>query len=139
MAEVTDPLLSEGGVKAKQANYSDLMKRRVELEPRGVKVNACPFGCETHDLDDNGLCQHVVGYTNETLGMTRMEVCLPANPADRRRRRSVSGAMIEKVKPTDVKVRITTDYRVYRAGGIDELMMERETAPVNTKPAAPTA
>lgn len=31
----------------------------------GDKVNACPFGCTMEDLDDNGYCDHLVGFTND--------------------------------------------------------------------------
>jgi hypothetical protein len=149
--DVKDPLLSEEGGKAKQANYSDFMRRKVELEPKGKKVNACPFGCLTEELDDRGYCHHLVGFSNEDLGVspvhpqatprTVMEVLLPPDEDDRLRRRKVLGEVRVPVKRSDVLVRVTNNYRVYREGGIDEVMLERETDPATSdkKPAVVTA
>lgn len=29
----------------------------------GRKVNACPFGCKDQQIDQNGYCRHLVGFT----------------------------------------------------------------------------
>ena len=107
-----------GDRRPKSANYSDLMKKRVELGPRGVKVNVCPFGCETDRLDDLGFCDHLVGFTNENLGMGRFELMLPPAEGDRHKRRRVDGRIVLPVLKDDVLVRVTSDHRVYRRGGV---------------------
>ena len=132
MTAISDPLFSEEGGKAKTANYSEFMRKKVELEPKGIRINRCPFGCTVDQLDDHGYCDHLVGFTHEALGAKpggKMEVCLPPDPGDRRARRRVCGDTIERIKAGDVLDRITNNYRVYREGGISELMEERATRP----------
>jgi hypothetical protein len=31
----------------------------------GEKVNFCPYGCQHDDLDDNGYCRHLIGFTTD--------------------------------------------------------------------------
>jgi hypothetical protein len=51
-----------GDYLQKQEKLSPLMKAK-QKSAVGIKVNACPFGCENDDLDDNGYCRHLVGFT----------------------------------------------------------------------------
>ena len=142
MQDVKDPLISEDGVKAKTANYSEFMAKKVKLAAKGINPNACPFGCESHELDARGYCHHLVGFTHEDepLRKKAFEVLMTPDPDDRLRRRSVDGSRIEKIQRTDVLVRITNNYRVYRPTGIESLLEDRATRPDETKkPAAPTA
>lgn len=73
----------------------------------GEKVNACPFGCQVEDLDDNGYCDHLMGFTNDGKTMEPMV-------KDHRERRVVQGAHPQPVLKKDVLVQITTSSRVYR-------------------------
>jgi hypothetical protein len=51
-------------VEARSANYSPLMKAKMKAK-NGLKVNFCPHGCEDHQLDHNGYCRHLVGFTTD--------------------------------------------------------------------------
>lgn len=50
----------------------DLRKRFGHLTPlmaakaasKGDVVNFCPYGCEDHQLDENGYCGHLIGFVN---------------------------------------------------------------------------
>lgn len=105
---------------------SDLMKKKAK-QTTGEKVNACPFGCTLDDLDNNGYCDHLVGFTNDKKGMEPM-IFDPEHD-----RRNVKVAMVRegknlvpKLEPClkgDKFVQISTSYRVYR--NVDRL---KETA-----------
>lgn len=46
-----------------QEELEDLREeRRATL---GNVSNYCPFGCRLEDLDENGYCEHLVGFTNQ--------------------------------------------------------------------------
>ncbi len=34
-------------------------------EEKKVADNHCPYGCGQEDLDENGACRHLVGFTND--------------------------------------------------------------------------
>lgn len=51
-------------VGKRRANLSPLMKAKAEATT-GEKVNFCPFGCTTAQIDDHGYCRHLVGFTND--------------------------------------------------------------------------
>lgn len=88
------------------APKSELMAAKARAST-GEKVNACPFGCELQDLDDNGYCSHLVGFTNDGKTFEPMM-------KDSRDRRVVQGDHPEPVLRSDVLVQITTSSRVYR-------------------------
>jgi hypothetical protein len=73
----------------------------------GEKVNFCPFGCATDELDEHGYCKHLVGFTADGKTLEPMA-------ADERGRRRVDGGRREPVLKGDVLERITTCSRVYR-------------------------
>ncbi len=46
-------------------NRSELMKAVIDCSMnRSEPPNFCPYGCEAHELNDNGYCHHLVGFTN---------------------------------------------------------------------------
>lgn len=98
----------------KSANHSPLMER-LQRASLGEKVNFCPFGCKEHELDELGLCDHLVGYTDDGRTMEPVEkvrgrrvVQLPQGPDGRPRRVPVPpGSRLE---------RITVSARVYHQG-----------------------
>ena len=111
---------------------SDLMKLKSKMT-NGEKVNACPFGCGIEDLDDNGYCDHLIGFTMDGVSYEPMVV-------DDRGRRVVQVPMeqvgerttpkgnkvpilkpvLGKVKKGDKLERITCSSRVYREAGCPE-------------------
>ncbi len=104
------------GPQQRKANLSPLMEAK-GLASQGEKVNFCPFGCELEDLDDQGYCKHVAGFTNDGVemeplvtvnGRRLVQVPLVTNEAGKQVPR------YEKVRKTDKLVRITTSSRVYR-------------------------
>lgn len=109
----------EVGLEAtrKKDNLSDLMRAKARCLT-GEKVNACPYGCDMEDIDDNGYCKHLVGFTNDGKGMEPMVM-------DDRGRRMVrvkseitdegkTRRLLEPVLKTDKLVKITVSSRVYR-------------------------
>lgn len=98
-------------------HLSPLMQAKAN-NPTGEVINMCPFGCEVEDMDDNGYCDHLVGFTNDGKEYEPMIV-------DENNTRKVMVKMVkdgrgkevpllEKVAPSDKLVKITTSYRVYR-------------------------
>jgi hypothetical protein len=43
---------------------SPLMRAKAKAL-KGQKINVCPFGCTERNLDHNGYCKHVVGFTRD--------------------------------------------------------------------------
>lgn len=35
------------------------------MPEQGQKENHCPFGCSLEELEENGYCRHLVGFTND--------------------------------------------------------------------------
>jgi hypothetical protein len=48
--------------RPKKDTRSKLMKSKAAAG--GLIVNACPFGCEDHELDAEMYCRHLVGFTD---------------------------------------------------------------------------
>lgn len=90
----------------KHAVLSPLMQAKARAG-LGEKVNACPFGCQTEDLDDLGYCDHLVGFTTDGKTYEPMFT-------DDRGRKKVMGGQPRKVQPGDKLVQITVSSRVYR-------------------------
>lgn len=121
-----DPRL-EVGPQNRRANLSPLMQAKLRAS-LGEKVNFCPFGCGTHDLDEQGYCRHLVGFTTDGKSMEPLaEVDRFGNPV------ATPGAGTRKVLgtrttpvPQGAKLeRITVSYRVY----VEEPELERATRP----------
>lgn len=120
---VDDPTITPK--RAKNANLSSLMKAKNKARD-GSPVNFCPFGCSDDELDSNGYCDHLVGFTNnpkkgyeplvfdEAFGHRRVK------PKIVKIRGRKSKIVLEPCQPGDKYVRITTDYRVYRDINIDK-------------------
>jgi len=128
----------EGKPAARSANLSPLMKAKMATaHEEGGKVNACPFGCQVVDLDEHGYCRHLIGFTNSTPEqcqageglyepmVRRMDGRVVqverekikeqgVDHEDKKKRWSWGKATLPKVLPSDVLVRITSSYRVYR-------------------------
>lgn len=106
------------GPQARRNNYSPLMQA-LSKRSEGETVNFCPFGCEDGELDINGYCHHLVGFTNG--GKTY-------EPRVRGRggRIFVDGSKREPLKRGAHRlVKITTSARVYDKHGNPELAVER--------------
>ena len=61
-AENMDPRTDAGALENRRDPRSDLMKAKAKNSQKNT-VNACPFGCQLEDLDDQGYCHHLVGFT----------------------------------------------------------------------------
>ena len=93
----------------------------------GVKVNACPFGCEDHYLDENGYCVHLVGFTNDGPKAKFMEPMIMGPHGKRVVRvpqvvdtdKSIEGevpvmkSQLVPIPEGALLVQITTSHRVY--------------------------
>lgn len=105
---------------------SDLMKAKAKTL-NGEKVNACPFGCTVAQLDENGYCHHLVGFTNDgktyepmrkvgdrrVVQVTTKEVREEIDPEDGTPVK-IMEPVPELVQNGDVLVPITVSSRVYR-------------------------
>lgn len=86
----------------------------------GAVVNACPFGCQDNNLDANGYCKHLIGFTNPDDQKQYFPVVdrpgalppdgSPGSPADV----FVDGRKPLPVLPGDKLVLISVASRVYR-------------------------
>jgi hypothetical protein len=94
------------GPQQRQARQSKLMRAKARANRNNQTVNACPFGCEDHNLDQNGYCYHLVGFSPD--GKT-MEPMVLENG-----QRKVKGKLRQPLKKGDKLVKITTNFRVYR-------------------------
>jgi hypothetical protein len=102
---------------------------------QGETVNFCPFGCGIEELDSNGYCHHLIGFTlpgDETQYEPMVEIMQAVEikdddgnvireenrPTGRRavqvRQDEKGKPVYEKVRASDKKVRITVCSRVYR-------------------------
>lgn len=112
--------------RQKKDTRSKLMRSKAAAA--GLIVNACPFGCEDHQLDEQTYCKHMVGTTDPDDDRIffpmkwRDDVQTPGV----KRFRFIDGSDPQMVQKTDVLVRITTCSRVYR------------DTPAQTKPTAAT-
>lgn len=85
---------------------SPLMRSKQESVD-GTVPNFCPFGCDVEDLDENGYCYHLVGFTNDGKMMERFVYDSSVG------RRRVLGNKKERVTQSHRLVQITTSCRVY--------------------------
>ncbi len=90
------------------ANLSKLKAAQIKA-PDKQRVNACPYGCKGEDLDENGYCHHIVGWSNDKKTM------FPFLAPDHRGRRAVSGQAVPIPKGAKC-MRETVSYRVYLEG-----------------------
>lgn len=105
----------------RRANHSRLMEA-LKNKGSGTVVNFCPFGCEDHQLDENGWCAHLIGFYN---GGNTYE------PRIRRKsdkRIIVSGKARLPMEKGFVLVRITTTARVYSPKAAEHLAVKRDDA-----------
>lgn len=108
------------GPQLRKDNLSELMIAKGKAS-QGEVVNFCPFGCETEDLDDNGYCRHLVGFSNDGKSFEAMVTDQKTG------RRSVMGSRVAPVEKGDKLVRITVSSRVYR--DVDEEALDEATRP----------
>lgn len=121
---MADPRITPPG--RRQANHSELMQR-LSKASAGEVVNMCPFGCEDHELDSNGYCRHLVGFTNDGRNLEPMRRRAGRRVVRVHRERYEVGEdddgrpeyeegppQYERVLPGDELVRITVSHRVYR-------------------------
>lgn len=94
------------GPQQRQANHSKLMRAKARAVRNNQVVNACPFGCSDENLDQNGYCYHLVGFSAD---QKTMEPMVLENGF-----RVVRGKQRQPLKKGDKLVKITTNYRVYR-------------------------
>ncbi len=92
---------------------SDLIKAKAVAG--GLVVNACPFGCEEHELDAEGYCKHLVGFT--LPGSTNMFEPIKSR-VDRNGKTTeykfIDGKDPQTVQAGDVVEPVTVSARVYR-------------------------
>ena len=107
-------------------NLSDLMRAKSRTT-NGEKVNACPFGCTFTQLDENGYCHHLIGFTNDGVNYEPMkkvagrrvvqvatkEVGEEIDPEDGTAVKILQ-PVLEKIQAWDKLVQITVSSRVYR-------------------------
>lgn len=102
---------------------TDLRSKLIRSKERaaGMVVNACPFGCKSHQLDAEGYCKHMVG-TTEQGDAAEIRVYFPMvwredakKPGQLSTRyRFTDGSNPKPLQAGDRLVRVTTCYRVYR-------------------------
>lgn len=114
------------------------LQRSKEAATDGQVVNAClpHFGCQDHELDPQGYCKHVVGFTDpndERIYLPMKE--RPDPKGGKSRYRFVDGGDPQLVRPGDVLVKERVASRVYRATDDDLAELERLTAPKTLTPA----
>ncbi len=105
----------------KRNPLSEYEKRLAEADDQANLVFACPYGCAAGQVDDHGLCDHMIGFTNARL--LDGEVKNPPEGAvvevletdrDLLQRRKFSKRK-DVLKPGDYLVRVNgTTRRVYR-------------------------
>lgn len=55
-----------GMIQLADRDSLDTRSELVKAQSRAKgKVNACPFGCTLPQLDDNGYCRHLIGFTSD--------------------------------------------------------------------------
>lgn len=109
---------------------SPLMRARSKAL-KGQKINVCPFGCQERNLDHNGYCKHLIGFTRdkktyEPLVLRKgMRVVQVPMIGSGEMEQDDEGNMVEilipnppPVLPTDKIARISDCWRVYR--NVDE-------------------
>lgn len=106
----------------RKSSLSPLMEAKSK-QLEGEKVNACPYGCEVADLDDNGYCDHMVGVSHEAKVGVIMEPLIK-DPITGFRR--IEGSRPEKTLKGDKFERITVDFRVYRNVPVEKRKPEEE-------------
>lgn len=109
--------------RVRRKHLSDLMRRHAENTTGGV-VNACPYGCEDEELDENGYCPHLIGFAtpNDKLHEKKPSMYEPLVQNGEHKivvgfKRDAAGKRVPNLFPLlkgDKIVRITTSYRVYR-------------------------
>ncbi|MES2155749.1 MAG: hypothetical protein V4510_11495 [bacterium] len=111
--------------RRKLDHLSPLMRRKAQAKKQEV-VNACPYGCGVRDLDENGYCKHLVGFSNDgrtyepmllVAGRRVVRVAMEEDPegeADPVYGRPLRPKPLPLVKPDDRLMKITTSSRVYR-------------------------
>lgn len=119
------------------ANHSKLMYLKAHTD-QGQQVNLCPFGCAPDELDENGYCRHLVGFSR---GKEMFEPNEPVTVGYHTYMRT-NGKTPKPILKTDHLERITCNYyRVYR--DVDNLDKPRKAKPVSlvqavsTEPAEP--
>lgn len=120
--------------KQKQV-LSPLMQAKKNAK-NGQKVNACPFGCTVAQLDEIGLCKHVVGITvpgdqtryepvvrkrgRRVVSVEREKIPTGETNEDGEAEFDWGPPLYHKVQAADKLVRITTSCRVYRENVPDQ-------------------
>lgn len=100
-----------------RANYSDLMAMKLSGLENDV-VNVCSCGCPDEDLDENGYCDHLIGFTTDKKFVEPMRKVYGQTPDGEQTeswRYVVDGSRQLPMPPGCKLVRITSSYRVYRA------------------------
>jgi hypothetical protein len=109
---------------------SPLMKAKAKAKI-GQVINVCPYGCKGRQLDENGYCRHLVGFTRDKetyepmvmrKGRRRIEVPMrgtgefqlgedkEGNPIEE----EIMEPDLPRMQPGDKICRVSDCYRVYR-------------------------
>lgn len=123
-----DPRIQTPDIR--QDPRSPLMRAKAKAAEAGGKANACPYGCTTEDIDENGYCDHLIGFstdqkTYEPLILDnrtgRRNVQVPMVDSGKKGRDDQGEFPILKPQPVPIPkgstlIQITTSYRVYHPG-----------------------
>lgn len=110
------------GPQQRKANLSPLMLAK-QGAVSGEKVNFCPYGCTDEEIDENGYCRHLIGFTTDGKNMEPMrynerglrQVIVKYVPRDGQPGKDAKAVpVLEPVLKTDQLVQITVSSRVYR-------------------------
>lgn len=118
-----DGLNAQLAKQERNGHLSPLMRAHMEALKTQEKPNFCPFGCAQGDLDENGYCDHLIGFTNDgksyepftldtdtesrTYGRKKVTVQLTG-------KKSRPEPVLLPIEKTDRLVKITCSSRVYR-------------------------
>lgn len=103
----------------KKSELSPLMQAKLKAS-LGSVVNFCPYGCEVGELDDNGYCYHLVGFTTDGVFYEPLRLKLNGE-------RFTDGTMKQRVRASDKVIQITVSHRVYRKDAVREILEVPET------------
>lgn len=84
---------------------SDLMKAKGESD-QGAPPNFCPFDADPDHLNDQGYCEHLVGFSNDQETMEPVKYRPSGHPY-------LCGEKPVPIPKGAKLVRVTTSYRVY--------------------------
>lgn len=108
-----DPRTPGSAVQSRSANHSPLMAA-LTRPSKGEVQNFCPYGCTIEELDANGYCEHLIGFSNDQKFYEPMITDDEGNRRVKVHKDKDGKPVLEPVLKTDKLERITVSHRVYR-------------------------